>query len=635
MPQTTDIVLDSAGYMIQPGTTANPGYKRLQDGYPEGRTQRTAISDFFGGQRRSIQLERDKFGDSLNIGPALGGQGVQPWAPSVSLNAAQVNNAPTKPDATQRIPHVVVRDRIYFALGNRLIAFSTLIPGSGSGSTLINTFPNPITDITIFASNGLLIAFGSAADIVFWNLNTNTGTTYSSGDRAHRIANWAGFGIWTDARVGSIPTVIRMAKGGGTGVDFRNVAYDCIGFAYVGAELILITKQALFSFSGRVRDMLVPNPNYPTQSNPQIPGQEWVGEFTPFFQQGVYLEDQDFAFITGYGSRTIAWIANGVHELVPSGERAGWRSTGLSGIRCFGGTVASGYVVVSIESEDNNNEVWAYDGNGWWCIYSVPMPPSGLAGVLCWPYPAGGSGSSGENRTVSFFEHGQGTMTHFTLTQLPGVNLPYAPSAQFVTPMIDASERDKPKAWRKVGAVFAAPERFGNLTSTDVVTVALDYSVDGGATWVTAHTRNLTGNTLANMNFELGGNLSGVVSHFIMLRVRWSSVLDWVPILTGAWVEHEILDSPARRRKWQLKIHARDQEIDRDGVLLTRTGRQLIAELWSAWETDTPLTFRDIDYDDDPTERTVRIVGIAEHTAQPADRNMWGDSLITLNLVEV
>ena len=42
-------------------------------------------------------------------------------------------------------------------------------------------------------------------------------------------------------------------------------------------------------------------------------------------------------------------------------------------------------------------------------------------------------------------------------------------------------------------------------------------------------------------------------------------------------------------------------------------------------------TFRDIDYDDDPTQRTVRIVGIQEAATQPSDHGTWGDSLIILN----
>jgi hypothetical protein len=182
--------------------------------------------------------------------------------------------------------------------------------------------------------------------------------------------------------------------------------------------------------------------------------------------------------------------------------------------------------------------------------------------------------------------------------------------------------------------VFAATETIG-ITSSDVVAVYLDYSIDNGQTWTVGDTRSLTGNNLANMNFEMGRVLSGQTSTFLMLRIRWQSVSDWTPVLVGVWCEYEVLASPARRRKWAFTVHAQDQTVNRDGVTLSRTGRQLISELWAAWETDTVLLFRDIDYDDAPTARTVRITGISEAVAQPADSAEWGDSVITLNLVEV
>jgi hypothetical protein len=53
MPQSSDIVLDGTPYMLAPGS-----YRRASAGLPEGRTGRVAISDFVGGQRRAMQLER-------------------------------------------------------------------------------------------------------------------------------------------------------------------------------------------------------------------------------------------------------------------------------------------------------------------------------------------------------------------------------------------------------------------------------------------------------------------------------------------------------------------------------------------------------------------------------------------------
>jgi hypothetical protein len=73
MAQATDIVLAGAGYMVLPGS-----YQRMSDGEPEGRAGRWVQRDFVGGQRRALQLERDRGWDSEGVGPALGGQAEWP-----------------------------------------------------------------------------------------------------------------------------------------------------------------------------------------------------------------------------------------------------------------------------------------------------------------------------------------------------------------------------------------------------------------------------------------------------------------------------------------------------------------------------------------------------------------------------
>ncbi|HEV2066424.1 MAG TPA: hypothetical protein VGR08_06285, partial [Thermomicrobiales bacterium] len=169
------------------------------------------------------------------------------------------------------------------------------------------------------------------------------------------------------------------------------------------------------------------------------------------------------------------------------------------------------------------------------------------------------------------------------------------------------------------------------------VDVFLDYSIDGGGTWTQVATRTVTGNFFTQHNVTLDADIASdaAVSRFLQLRVRWSSVLNWAPVLTGVWSEFEVLDSPARRRRWQFTVTAQDQVIDRAGTKLTRTGRQLVAELWSAWQAGTTLPFRDLDYDADPTERRVRIVGIREVVPVPSDAGRWGHSAVALTLVEV
>ncbi|MDQ3044480.1 MAG: hypothetical protein M3R06_04935, partial [Chloroflexota bacterium] len=128
---------------------------------------------------------------------------------------------------------------------------------------------------------------------------------------------------------------------------------------------------------------------------------------------------------------------------------------------------------------------------------------------------------------------------------------------------------------------------------------------------------------------------NAAVSRWIVLRMNWTSVVDWAPVLTSLWAEYELLDSPARRRRWMMKVKARDGSIQRDGAKQAKTGRQLIADLWTAWSAGATVTYRDLDYDADPVVRNVRIVGIAEEVAKPGDGGHWGEATLGLTLVEV
>jgi hypothetical protein len=129
-------------------------------------------------------------------------------------------------------------------------------------------------------------------------------------------------------------------------------------------------------------------------------------------------------------------------------------------------------------------------------------------------------------------------------------------------------------------------------------------------------------------------------------------VSDWAPVLTSLWVEYEDADGYALaelaqaeyetgiaaenvlRRKWELSVSASDRNVRRDGQVDAKTGRQAIAALWDAWELGTELDFKDLDHDADPVTYLVRIVGMEEKAAKPADGARWGESLVTLVLEE-
>jgi hypothetical protein len=201
--------------------------------------------------------------------------------------------------------------------------------------------------------------------------------------------------------------------------------------------------------------------------------------------------------------------------------------------------------------------------------------------------------------------------------------------------LLHAGFPDKSKAWRKLGAVYAVPAGRGNQASADQVTVSLDYSLDAGRTWTTAATANLSDPTARTLQLEAALASNAATSRFLQLRLAWSSVLDWAPVLTQVWADYTVLDNAPPRRRWELKVVCRDGQVRRDGAVQSRSGRQLAADLWAAWQGGTTLTFRDVDYDADPAQRSVRIVAIAEEVAKAADAGRWGESLLSLTLVEV
>jgi len=629
MPQATDIVLDGAGYMIATGA---PSYTRAQDGMAEGRTARIQIRDFFGGQHRAFQLERDRGGDSLAIGPAYGGQGVVPWP---FASTASLATGPDLPATGTPIPAVTIGNYVFFARGRYL--FRTVALNAVSWSTETQVWDagagKAITDLANY-NGDILIALGTGQDMqVLAYPGGGTAVTLLAGEKGQHVVGYGGFAIYSkassDGALSGANNQIRMVTG--SGIDVRYLDADVLKLTTAGGKAFAATKAALYSFSGKVQETTVsvvvsPGPPPVTEQRKVL---LWNGNWDAYVQHGNWTEDDDYRVVVGYGGRLYVWLNKTVLEHNPSGERAGWRDTGLGGIGCFGGCVAGGYLVVAIETPDRRSELWAWNGAGWWRIASRPV----ASGRWCWPIALSGAG----NWDLMVFTEGSTSTDLFRMIWRSDSRHTLPPAAQYVTSMIDAGERDKNKAWRKIGAIFAAPDLQPVITSTDVVQIALDYSIDGGGTWVTAASASLAGSTKATANTTLDADISSnaAVSRWLQLRVRWSGVADWAPVLTGVWAEFEVLDSPARRRRWQLTVIAQDQLIDREGAMLARTGRELIADLWTAWQTGTTLTYRDLDYDADLAVRRVRIAGITEKAARPSDAGRWGDSSVSLTLIEV
>jgi hypothetical protein len=299
----------------------------------------------------------------------------------------------------------------------------------------------------------------------------------------------------------------------------------------------------------------------------------------------------------------------------------------VEGRACYGAAVAGDRLVVAITARNGLSQVWAFDGTGWWLIHES----SGQQ--RCWPAALGGAGA----RDLVLFRDSSSSVTYelVRLVYRDATLNNYASAGAYRTALIDTGARDRLKAWRAIGVSFATPEDRGNLASTDQVTVTVSYSVDAGTSFATLLTANV--NDPADRQLELEGEITGgsPESKAIQIRVAWSSVVDWAPVLTGLWVDYELLGSPARRRVWRMAVAARDGTIEREGAVHARTGREIAADLWESWAINATLALRDVDYDVTGAQYGVRIAGIREEIAKPADGARWGESMLHLSLVEV
>lgn len=601
MSQTTDIVLDGVPYMLLPGT-----YRRASAGIPEGRAGRLVISDFVGGQHRALQLERDASWDSPGVGPAFFGQGVEPW-PWSSPHTDSVLRPVT---TSQRVFAQPLANAIYLGIGRYVYRTVSLSTGTWSNLTQVADLGSGqnITGLTHY--NGqLAIACGATLDIQLLDPGTLALTTLSIGLTGNWIMTYASRLVIADPLPGNA-SILRLITGGG--LDNRELDAPIVGMALHGGKVAIATRSALWLLGGR--------------GDPAAGA--WLGEPEPVYTQLGAAED-DFRFLCSFGGKLYTWLSGNVVEWNPNGgaSKQGWRAAGLEGRACFGGTVAGNMLVVALQNRAGRYQLWAFDGTGWWLMAERESSP--------WVWPVALSGAGGLDMLA--FRDGDTNVTYDTVRMIPrSASAPgYAASGNFTTSLLDAGERDAPKRWRSIGAIFATPEERGNPASTDPVTLTLSWSVDAGKTWTTAATSTLSDPTgrIHELTAELPA--ATAVAPFLQLRVAFSSVSDWSPVLTGLWADYILLDRSPRQRRWHVAIQARDSSIQRDGSVAALDGRAQIAALWQSWESAATVTLRDIDYDDDPTERHVRIVAIEEHVPKPAGPVTSGTANVHLQLLEL
>jgi hypothetical protein len=596
-----DVELDGEGYMIAPGS-----YKRASDGWPEGRLGRVTISDFVGGQGRALQLETDRGWSSPGVGPALFGQVVEPWPWSGTHSDPVIASV----SQAVRPVSIVMTDKVFLGIGRFLYRSVNFTASAWASFVQVADFGagKTIESLSYFRSD-IVIGLGAGLEMKRFNVTTNAVTAFGGGGiLGGKAVGYANQIAYADAAAGN-EAVLKISTGGGP--DSRELDGPIVAVANHAGKIAIATRSSLYLLGGR------PDPTT----------NKWIGEPDPIFSAGATDLD-DFVFLVSFGGKLYTWLAGEIVEWNPNGgaNRQGWRSTGIDGIACHGATVAGNMLIVCLVARTGQPQVWAFDGTGWWLTRQTN---AGTAARV-WPVALAGAGQL----DLITFRDGN-VVVQYDIVRLvyrDAVNHNYNSAGSYVSSLLDAGERDKDKAWRKVGCVFAAPGVRGNDASTDAVSLTLSYSLDGGATFATAAATVV--NDPATRTLTLEATVAAT-SRFIQLRVAWADVLDWAPALTGLWAEYELLDAPARRRKWRFSIHARDNAVQRDGSVAAASGRLQAFNLWDAWENGATVPFKDIDYDAAGVTYQVRLIALEETIPKPSDAAQWGDSTLALTLVEV
>lgn len=596
----TDITLDGAGYMVIAGS-----YRRASDGAPDTRPGSISITDFVGGQRRALQLERDRGWDAVGVGPALNGQGVEPWPFIQAFTDGTIATV-----STVRAPHLVLDPYAYVAIGRYLYRTVDLSASSWAAMTQVADVGagRTITRLVHY-QGGIALCCGTGLDVQFYAPGTGTVTTLSAGLKARLGIGYANRLIYADPAAGN-EQILHMTTGGTA--DSRELDAPIVNLGLHDGKVAIATRQSLWLLGGRADPVT----------------NKWTSEPQPFFTHGVWTDDEDFLFLLSYGGKLYTWLANGVMEWNPGGDQQGWRATGIEGRSCNGATVAGDRLIVSIVTRAGESETWAFDGIGWWLMLRSSNQ------LRVWPMYTGGAG----NIDLVLFRDGSTSVT-YDLVRLvyrheSATNYNTGVS-EYRTSLLDGNERALEKVWRRIGAVFAAPEQRGNPAGSSAVTMTLLYSIDGGRSWVDAGSATIgdPGQRTADFAVDLGDAV--VISRFIQLRVTFEGVTDWSPALVGLWADYEAIGISPRRRRWSLSVRARDRTINRDGAVESRDGRTIASDLWDAWISSSSVPFTDIDFAATGLTYNVRVASIREEIAVPNDASQWGNSVVSLELVEV
>lgn len=566
-----DITLGGIQYGVVPGSYEK---RNRRSGAKASGWERITI-DRFEGQRQAFGSDLHRGWDSVGVGPVWEGGGVEPF-PASTTSAESLSDTPS---TTTKAYGLVVADKLYVGLGRRIYQSVLLTAGSWSAFTVAADLGAGFTISGLaYYQDDILIMLSTGQDIRKLNTSSNTITIWRSGEKGMVGCGYAGQLIYAPGQ----PNATDLLRLSGVKWNGNAVAHDryldgpILAMCNYNGAVAIATKRSLYLMAGQSYPGEADDPTV-TSDTSKAPA--WIGDPQQLMSHGQHVSTDDLTWLVSFRGKLYTWLGSRVVEY--DGDRQ-WTPMGPEGMRSFGACVTGDWLIVSVQWHDTSTQIWGFDGDGWWLL-SAP------AALSCWPVATAGAGTwdvavfrSGSTSTIDLLRL---RFRSYTLDTYPG-------AGAWVSPMLTAGGVVR---WSGVGASFAAPVDRGNESSVDSVSLAVDYSIDGGVTWVAAATK--TAFDASVRVYECVVQLEPSVSaRYLQLRVGWTSISDWAPVLERCWADYTPQGSEQpTRRVWELDIEAGDKTVRRDGSVDPRTGSQAIAGLWDAWEGQRALSFRDIE----------------------------------------
>lgn len=606
MPQTHDIMLDGAGYMLVPGSygyaVAGAAVAPVRAGVPSfaqayARSQRSAI----------VVDSDDARWTTVGMQPVPLGIGDEPGRLIVAPGEIAPTLGGVSPfDANSQA--VIYGGEVYFSQGSTLYKIARS-GGNWNGFTTIGSAAGVITSMAVINN---LLSMACASPATTMSDYGGSGAIVNSPAVPAAVIWQYAQGIWRSK--GNDPTTISGSiDGGATWTQWQldsavRAVTSWRGRSTGGGVMLIATNFMLWELAGQ------------WTGSPAAFG----GTVSPLYTGLGGGNPDDFKWLAEFNGRVYTWYAGAVHawdgvrlEPIPGAPRG----------TTSGGCVAGGTLCVAAQDPTMGyTTVGCYDGVRWFAL--------ARGNTRQWANLAGTNGIVGDGHLLAF-DQGVAILSRWAFP-VSGFSTTPASSGNVTVGPLDAGQGDATKTWMQVVVDWSLalyPSQ-RSPPANPGGTLLVETSVDDGLTWVTQGTVTVVANATGKQETVVLGT-GGLEAACLLVRVTWTPTSAYAAVqIDGIWASGWAIADMPHRETWTMKLKVTDKLVKRDGAVDSRSGETMLQALRSLAQSGRTATFQDVDADLAAGTRTVRVLEMKE-TERKGDGTHFLESQVALTLTAV